>query len=51
MQIVSLCAMCQRVYAPDQMQGVRKLNEFRGYTVADASGSDAVKGRCYTQDQ
>jgi hypothetical protein len=25
--------MCQRVYAPERVHGVRKLREFRGYTV------------------
>ena len=33
MKIVSLCAMCQHVYASETMQGVRKLKEFKGYTV------------------
>src|ERR671931_217325 len=33
MQMVSMCDLCQRAYAPETIQGVRKLKEFRGYTV------------------
>jgi hypothetical protein len=33
MQTISLCELCQRAYAPETIQGVRKLKEFKGYTV------------------
>jgi hypothetical protein len=33
MQMVSMCELCQRVYAPEPTQGVRQLKVFRGYTV------------------
>ena len=33
MNRVSMCELCQRVYAPEAIQGVRQLKVFRGYTV------------------
>jgi hypothetical protein len=33
MQILYLCEMCQRAYAPKITNGVKKLKEFRGYMV------------------
>ena len=33
MDNVSICELCQRAYEPEEMNGVRKLKEYRGYTV------------------
>ena len=33
MQQVFMCEMCQRVYAPEPINGARQLKIFRGYTV------------------
>ena len=33
MQLVFPCDLCQRVYEPDQVHGVRQLKQFRAYTV------------------
>src|SRR5438874_10330140 len=33
MQIVSMCELCQRMYAPEPLQGGQQLKVFRGYTV------------------
>ena len=30
---VSICELCQRAYEPEEINGVRKLKEFQGYTV------------------
>jgi len=30
---VSICELCQRAYEPEEIDGVRKLKEFQGYTV------------------
>ena len=30
---ISLCELCQRAYEPDEMNGVRKLKTFNGFTV------------------
>src|SRR6266571_4164420 len=28
-----ICELCQRAYEPEEINGVRKLKEFKGYTV------------------
>jgi hypothetical protein len=33
MQQVPMCELCQRMYAPEAVHGVRQLKVFRGYTV------------------
>ena len=33
MQQVVMCELCQRVYAPEAVHGVRQLKVFSGYTV------------------
>ena len=33
MDEVYICELCQRAYEPEEMNGVRKLKEFKGYTV------------------
>ena len=33
MNSVSMCEVCQRVYAPEEIHGVRQLKVFSGYTV------------------
>ncbi len=33
MDDVSICELCQRAYEPEEIDGVRKLKEFQGYTV------------------
>jgi hypothetical protein len=33
MQMIVMCEMCQRAYAPEPVHGVRQLKVFRGYTV------------------
>ena len=33
MDEVSICELCQRAYEPEEVNGVRKLKEFHGYTV------------------
>ena len=33
MDDVSICELCQRAYEPEEINGVRKLKEFQGYTV------------------
>ena len=33
MDEVSICELCQRAYEPEEINGVRKLKEFQGYTV------------------
>ena len=30
---VYICELCQRAYEPEEINGVRKLKEFQGYTV------------------
>ena len=33
MNDVSICELCQRAYEPEEINGVRKLKDFQGYTV------------------
>ena len=33
MDEVDICELCQRVYEPEEINGVRKLKAFKGYTV------------------
>lgn len=33
MEEVYICELCQQAYEPEEMNGVRKLKEFQGYTV------------------
>ena len=33
MEAVHICELCQRAYEPEEVNGVRKLKEFHGYTV------------------
>lgn len=33
MEEVYICELCQLAYEPEEMNGVRKLKEFKGYTV------------------
>ncbi len=33
MDDVSICELCQRAYEPEEINGVRKLKEFQGFTV------------------
>jgi hypothetical protein len=33
MNDVCICELCQRAYEPEEINGVRKLKEFKGYTV------------------
>ena len=33
MQMIGMCELCQRAYAPEPINGVRALKVFRGYTV------------------
>ncbi len=33
MNEVSICELCQQAYEPEEINGVRKLKEFKGYTV------------------
>jgi hypothetical protein len=33
MEEVYICELCQRAYEPEEINGVRKLKEFLGYTV------------------
>ena len=33
MDEVYICELCQRAYEPEEINGVRKLKEFQGYTV------------------
>ena len=33
MDDVYICELCQRAYEPEEINGVRKLKEFQGYTV------------------
>lgn len=33
MEEVYICELCQRAYEPEEINGVRKLKEFHGYTV------------------
>lgn len=33
MDEVYICELCQRAYEPDEINGVKKLKEFKGYTV------------------
>ena len=33
MEEVYICDLCQRAYEPEEINGVRKLKEFNGYTV------------------
>lgn len=33
MDDVYFCELCQRAYEPEEINGVRKLKEFQGYTV------------------
>jgi hypothetical protein len=33
MDTVYICELCQRAYEPEEINGVRKLKEFKGYTV------------------
>ena len=33
MDEVYICEFCQRAYEPEEINSVRKLKEFRGYTV------------------
>ena len=33
MEEVYMCEMCQRAYTPEEINGVRKLKEFKGYNV------------------
>src|SRR5438552_3157332 len=30
---VYICELCQRAYEPEEINGVRKLKEFKGYTI------------------
>ena len=30
---ISICELCQQAYEPEEVNGVRKLKEFKGYTV------------------
>ena len=33
MDKVYICELCQQAYEPEEINGVRKLKEFQGYTV------------------
>lgn len=33
MEEAYVCELCQRIYTPEEVSGVRKLKEFKGYTV------------------
>ena len=33
MDEINICELCQLAYEPEEMNGVRKLKEFKGYTV------------------
>ena len=33
MDEVYICELCQRAYEPEEINGVKKLKEFKGYTV------------------
>ena len=33
MEDVSICELCQKTYEPEEINGVRKLKAFKGYTV------------------
>ena len=33
MDEIYICELCQRAYEPEEINGVRKLKEFKGYTV------------------
>ena len=33
MDKVYICELCQRAYEPEEINGVRKLKEYKGYTV------------------
>ena len=33
MDKVYICELCQQAYEPEEIKGVRKLKEFKGYTV------------------
>ena len=33
MKDIQLCELCQQAYEPENRNGVRKLKEFKGYTV------------------
>ena len=33
MHMIAMCELCQRIYAPEPVQGARRLKVFRGFTV------------------